>query len=80
MTDDQIATHLETLKDPRPHVAGRADDALSAELKRLRAAFDMALRAGIGDRDECLSVLRAFVAATGNARWIKSVERREGRA
>lgn len=79
MSNDEIKAHLETLKDRRPHVAARAGEALYAELKRLRAACDMAHRAGVGDFAECLAELRAFVALVGNPRWIKSVERREGR-
>lgn len=79
MADDEIASHLEALKDRRPRVAARAGEALDAELKRLRAACDMALRGGVGDFGECLAGLRAYVAAVGNPRWIKSVERREGR-
>jgi hypothetical protein len=79
MTSDEIKAHLETLKDRRPHVAARGGEALDAEYKRLRAACDMARRAGVGDFGECREALRGFVAAVGNQRWIKSVERREGR-
>lgn len=79
MTDSQIAAHLETIKDPRPHVAGRASDALAAEWKRLGAAWDMAKRAGVGDIHACLENIQAFAKATGHPRYIKAAERRFAR-
>lgn len=80
MTSDEIQAHLETLKsDTHSDRRIRADDALCAEYRRLRAACDMARRAGVGDFGECREALRSFVVEVGNPGWIKSVERREGR-
>lgn len=74
MTATEINAHLADLDDGRPHVAGRANEALGAEFKRLQNVHHQARMTG-EDTSGALAELRSFAAATGNERWTRKVER-----
>lgn len=76
MTDDEIARQLSLLNAHRPHIAAKANEALSTEFRRLQDAVVMAHHTQPDSKPRLLAQLRAFAAATGNKRWIRSVERK----